>query len=101
MPIADLDGELKERVELQTPKMYRVIMLNDDYTTMDFVIHVLMDVFHMPENTAVEVMIDVHKKGKGVCGTYTREVAQTKTNKVHRMAKEASYPLRCTMEPVE
>ncbi len=96
----DLDSALKleSRMDLEEPRMYRVILHNDHYTTMDFVVEVLVKVFHKPAAEATQIMLDVHKKGKGVCGVYTYDIAATRVDMVHRMAKEHEFPLRCSME---
>jgi ATP-dependent Clp protease adaptor protein ClpS len=88
----------KERLETEEPSLYRVILLNDDYTTMDFVIYVLETVFHKLPAEATQIMLNVHKKGAGICGLYTREIAETKIAMVHEMAAENQFPLKCTME---
>lgn len=88
----------KEKQETEEPSLYRVILLNDDYTTMEFVIHVLETVFHKPLPEATRIMLNVHKKGSGLCGVYTREIAETKVAEVHAMAAENQFPLKCTME---
>lgn len=88
----------KEKQETEEPSLYRVILLNDDYTTMEFVIHVLETVFHKPLPEATRIMLSVHKKGAGLCGVYTREIAETKVAEVHAMAAENQFPLKCTME---
>ena len=88
----------KERVETEEPSLYRVILLNDDYTTMEFVIYVLETVFHKLPAEATQIMLNVHKKGAGICGLYTREIAETKIVMVHEMAAENQFPLKCTME---
>jgi ATP-dependent Clp protease adaptor protein ClpS len=89
-----------EKAEQKTtkPPLYRVFLLNDDYTSMEFVVEVLQTVFHkdLPEATAI--MLHVHRRGKGLCGVYTLEIAETKTERVHALAKEAGFPLRCDME---
>ena len=87
---------LKE--DLQEPKRYKVLLHNDDYTTMEFVVHVLMSVFHKTEAEATQVMLAVHKNGVGVCGVFTSEVAETKVIAVRQMARQGGYPLKCTME---
>ncbi|MEE9912111.1 MAG: ATP-dependent Clp protease adapter ClpS [Deltaproteobacteria bacterium] len=88
----------KERQETKEPSLYRVILLNDDYTTMDFVVHVLEAVFRKPPAEATRIMLDVHKRGAGLCGVYTREIAETKIAEVHAMAAGQQFPLKCTME---
>lgn len=88
----------KTRQETKEPPLYRVILLNDDYTTMDFVIYVLETVFHKRPAEATQIMLSVHKKGACVCGFYTREIAETKVARVHQLAAENQFPLKCLME---
>jgi len=78
---------------------YRVVLLNDDYTAMDFVVDVLMSVFHKGEEDANRIMMDVHKKGKGIVGRYPWDIASTKAEQVHAAARENEFPLRCIVEP--
>lgn len=85
--------------KLRRPPLYRVILLNDDYTTMDFVIRVLMDIFHHGEEAASQIMLHVHQKGAGICGVYTREIAESKVEQVMQYARQNQHPLQCTMEP--
>jgi|GEM_PF-99353 len=83
----------------RVPRMYRVILHNDDYTTMEFVIWVLTEYFSKSEAEANQIMLNVHKQGKGLCGVFTFEIAETKIHLVTESARENDYPLRCTMEP--
>lgn len=78
--------------------MYRVLLHNDDYTTMEFVVEILMVVFNKSVESATEIMLNVHRKGIGVCGVYTHEIAETKVETVSRLAQENGFPLKCTME---
>ena len=94
----DRDIKLEPDTVLQEPKMYRVILHNDHYTTMDFVIEILMVVFHRPAAEATKIMLDVHKKGAGMCGVYTYDIASTKVAHVHSMAKRREFPLKCSLE---
>jgi ATP-dependent Clp protease adaptor protein ClpS len=95
------DDELLEDVEkeVKEPDMYKVVLHNDDYTTKEFVVEVLQSVFHKPAIEATKIMLDVHKKGKGVVGVYTWDIAQTKVAQVHQLAREREFPLKCTVEP--
>ncbi|MBP3191263.1 ATP-dependent Clp protease adapter ClpS [Natronogracilivirga saccharolytica] len=88
----------KTREKITEPPMYKVILLNDDYTTFDFVVSVLTGIFGKSVPEAVAITNDVHRKGSGVCGIYTRDIAETKVDMVARSSKEAGFPLRCTME---
>lgn len=88
-----------EKIDLQHPRLYKILLHNDDYTPMDFVVMVLESIFRKSHEDAVHIMLSVHQKGLGVCGTYTHEVAEHKTQAVNNMAKEQEYPLQCTMEP--
>jgi ATP-dependent Clp protease adaptor protein ClpS len=91
--------ETKKETRLSRPRMYRVLVHNDDYTTREFVVDVLCTVFRHTESEAVRVMLHVHYNGVGVAGVYTREVAETKIAIVESLAKEREYPLRLSMEP--
>ncbi len=86
-------------VELEPPAMYQVLMHNDHYTTMDFVVDVLETVFRKPAPEAVRIMLNIHEQGVGHCGVYTAEIAEAKIATVHQKARAHGYPLRCTMEP--
>ena len=85
--------------KLKEPEEFRVILLNDHYTTMDFVIEVLMVIFHKPVEDANRIMLDVHRKGKGIVGVYSWDIAATKAEQVHLAAREHEFPLRCIVEP--
>ena len=84
--------------KLKRPPMYRVVLLNDDYTPMDFVVEVLEMFFSMPRERAIQVMLAVHTEGKGVCGVFTRDVAETKAMQVNQYARESQHPLLCEIE---
>ncbi len=84
--------------EIKEPEMFKVILLNDDYTTMDFVVHVLVTIFHKPVNEATKIMLDVHQKGKGIVGIYTFDIARTKIKQTHELAKANEFPLKAIME---
>lgn len=86
----------KQRVK--SPPLYKVILLNDDYTPMDFVVVVLQTVFAMNREQATHIMLKVHREGMSVCGTYTKEVAASKVEQVVQMARQHQHPLQCTME---
>jgi len=91
--------ETRTKPKVAKPRLFKVLMHNDDYTTRDFVVWVLQSVFHKSEGDAVRIMLHVHQTGIGVAGLYTREVAETKVAKTERLAREHEYPLRVTMEP--
>ena len=84
--------------DIREPSQYKVLLHNDDYTTMEFVVYVLMQVFHKSVEEATRIMLNVHEKGIGICGLYTYEIAETKVETVMRMARESGHPLKCTME---
>ncbi len=84
--------------EEKEPPMFKVFLHNDDYTTMEFVVEILKFVFNKSMEEATRVMLNVHRKGIGVCGVYTHEVAETKVSKVHELARDHNFPLRCSME---
>ena len=93
-------GEVLERTRQETkkPDLFKVLLLNDDYTTMDFVIHVLEDVFQKSPAEAFRIMMQVHVNGRGIAGVYPWEVAETKVETVSTMARDAGYPLRAALE---
>ena len=85
-------------VKPEKPRMYRVFLHNDDYTTMNFVVAILKDVFNKQMDDAIRIMLAVHRQGVGECGVYTAEIAETKVALVHSKARAADFPLRCSME---
>ncbi len=89
---------VQSRVRAKKPSLYKVIMLNDDYTPMEFVIMVLERFFNKNQDEATQIMLHVHQKGVGVCGVFTYEVAETKVTQVMDAAKEHQHPLQCTLE---
>jgi len=99
-PIADgHDLAVEEAApKLKRPSLYRVILINDDYTPMEFVVEILESVFGMERNRATRVMLEVHTKGKGICGVFTYEIAETKVAQVMGIAQQQQHPLLCTME---
>jgi ATP-dependent Clp protease adaptor protein ClpS len=102
--MGEFNPELEEHIRSETgkkvkePSMYKVLLLNDDYTTMDFVVEVLRFVFHKSVEDATLIMLKVHHNGVGLCGIYPFEVAETKVNTVNALARERGFPLKCTME---
>ncbi len=96
------DGALLERSRArpQRPPRYRVVMINDDYTPMEFVVEVLQQFFQMPNTKAVNVMLQVHQSGRGVCGMYSRDIAESKVRDVLRYARSKQHPLLCQIEAV-
>ncbi len=94
------DREVKEKTRQKTgkPALYKVFLLNDDYTTMEFVVEILEKVFRKATLEATEIMLHVHRNGKGLAGVFTREIAETKVETVHSQARERGFPLKCAME---
>jgi ATP-dependent Clp protease adaptor protein ClpS len=94
------DTLLLERTspKLQKPPLFKVVLLNDDYTPMEFVVHVLEAIFGHNRENSTRIMLNVHKSGKGVCGIYTRDIAETKVTQVNSYARENKHPLLCDME---
>lgn len=92
------DTLLKTRPKTKKPNMYKVVLLNDDYTPMDFVIHILEKFFSKNKQEATEIMLHVHRRGVGVCGIFTYEIAETKVMQVMDYARNNEQPLQCTME---
>jgi len=90
--------DTKVRPKTKKPSLYKVLLLNDDYTPMEFVVHVLEGFFGKSQEEAVEIMLHVHQRGVGICGVYTFEVAETKVTQVIELARRHQHPLQCTME---
>ena len=98
--MARIDEEVEMLLALDEPTQYKVLLHNDDYTTMEFVVDILMNIFHKSLEEAELIMIEIHKSGKGVCGIFTYEIAETKVHQVKEMAKSSGFPLLATMEEV-
>jgi len=92
------EEELDLALELEEPKMFKVFLHNDDYTSMDFVVEILMGIFHKSHAQAEQIMLQIHEKDKAVCGVYTFEIAQTKVEQVKQKAKQNEFPLLATIE---
>jgi len=92
-------AEPEAETELKEPRKYKVILLNDDYTPMDFVVEVLKRFFYKSQEAATQIMLEVHQQGKGICGVFTYEIAETKVVLVNEYAVIHEYPLLCRMEP--
>ncbi len=90
--------ELESREKETFLKRYKVVLLNDDFTSMDFVVEILMEIFSHPLDSAINIMLAIHREGRGICGVYTFEVAETKISQVKKRAKENEYPLKAIME---
>lgn len=97
------DSVVAERKTQKTkpPQMYQVVMLNDDYTPMEFVVVVIQEFFNKDRETATQIMLKIHLDGKAICGVYSRDVAGTKVQQVQEAARQAGHPLQCVSEPVE
>lgn len=94
----DTDSDVITQQKLEKPKMYKVLLLNDDFTPMDFVILILKRFFSKNSTDAEKIMLNIHNQGSGLAGVYTRELAETKVFQVHQFSKQHNYPLRCTIE---
>jgi ATP-dependent Clp protease adaptor protein ClpS len=88
----------KEALKVEPPKLFQVVMLNDDYTPMEFVIYVLQELFRRDIETATQIMLKIHHEGRGVCGVYTKDIAATKVELVLAAARRAGHPLQCILE---
>ena len=104
MPDLDRDDRIdsevieKDKSQIKEPTMYKVVLHNDNYTTKDFVVHVISVIFHKPVIEATRIMLNVHKKGRGVVGVFSWDIANTKVSRVHQLAKENEFPLKCSIE---
>ena len=88
----------EDEVKLKKPRLFKVILLNDDYTTMDFVVSVLEGIFHKSPAEAVRIMLSVHNRGRGVCGVFPKQIAEAKVDLVHKRARQEIFPLRCAID---
>ena len=97
------EGTLLEakKAKIKPPPLFKVILLNDDYTPMEFVVVVIQEFFGKDRETATQIMLKIHLDGKGICGVYSRDVAATKVQQVQEAARQAGHPLQCLSEPVE
>ncbi|MBI2376821.1 MAG: ATP-dependent Clp protease adaptor ClpS [Deltaproteobacteria bacterium] len=98
-PKGETDVVTKTKQETKTPRQFKVLLHNDDYTTMEFVVWLLMNVFHHDQTSAHDIMLKVHRGGVGVAGTYSREIAETKVAKTIQLARQHDFPLEASMEP--
>ncbi len=104
LPSRDEGGSVvaeRRTLKIKPPQMHQVVMLNDDFTPMEFVVVVLQEFFNKDREAATQIMLKIHLDGKGVCGVYTRDVAATKVEQVLDAARQAGHPLQCLSEPVE
>jgi len=92
------EEELEFALELEEPQMFRVLLHNDDYTSMDFVVDILIRIFHKTHAQAEQIMLQIHEKDKAICGVYSFEIAQTKAEQVKQLAKQNEFPLLATIE---
>jgi ATP-dependent Clp protease adaptor protein ClpS len=96
-----VDFTVKKAEKLKEPEDINVVFLNDNYTSMDFVIDILVMIFHKNESEAERIMMEVHRKGRGIAGTYSPDIARTKVLQVHSLAEQNNFPLRCVLEPLK
>ena len=92
------DTIVKRKPKVKQPPLYKVILLNDDFTPMEFVVYILINFFNMDSSTATHLMIQIHTKGKGICGIFTKEIAETKVKAVNKYSRDHKHPLLCIME---
>ena len=95
---SDVNTITKEEIKVKRPNLFKVLLLNDDYTPMEYVVSLLKKVFNKNQDEAINVMLTIHQKGSGICGIYTLEIAETKANSVIKMAKKDQHPLQCIIE---
>jgi len=93
-----IEEEIKSSLDVVEPTRYKVLLHNDDYTTMDFVVEILVTIFHKSVAESEHIMLSIHQKGKAVCGVYSYEIAQTKVHQVKQLAKKSGFPLLATLE---
>jgi len=98
MPKIEEEFELDLALELEEPQMFKVLLHNDDYTSMDFVVEILIGIFHKTHAQAEQIMLQIHEKDKAICGVYSFEIAQTKAEQVKQRAKQNEFPLLATIE---
>jgi len=98
--LIDINEELETRLALDEPTQYKVLLHNDDYTSMEFVVEILMHVFHKSLSDSEKIMLEIHHVGKGTCGIFTYEIAETKVHQVKELARSNGFPLLATMEEV-
>jgi ATP-dependent Clp protease adaptor protein ClpS len=96
----ETDPAVKKKRKLAEPENFRVIMLNDDYTTMEFVVDILMAIFHKSADDAARIMMDIHRTGRGTAGIYPFDIARTKAEQAHALARQHEFPLRCLVEKI-
>jgi len=94
------DIQLDEQISVKLPKQYRVILLNDDYTSMEFVVEILMEIFHKSASQSESIMLQIHNNGSGICGIYSYEIAETKAAQVHKRARDNGFPLKAVLEKI-
>lgn len=99
MPKESTSTGIKDSIRISVPKRYTVFIHNDDFTTMEFVVEILVQIFHKPVGEAYDIMMRVHNSGRGKVGSYTYDIAHTKVKKAERLARSNGYPLRLTLEP--
>nr|CRH05431.1 ATP-dependent Clp protease adapter protein clpS [Candidatus Magnetococcus massalia] len=93
------EGEVVTATEVTEPPMYKIFLLNDDFTPMEFVVDILIELFRKNEQEATQIMLTIHHEGVGLCGIFPREIAETKVAQVHQTARSHGHPLKCRMEP--